>query len=199
MTTANTVPPTEGQVTAYVDESMRPGPGGLYLLAAVLVVPQEMGRAREAAQGLLSPRQPRFHWHSETELQRRRMLERVAELGCVVLGYMCPAVTRRNDRPRALCLNRMLWDLRERGVHELVIESRQEHNDSKDRLTIMRAKKAGAAPAALTSAFARPVEEPLLWLADAMAGAIRAQHVGGRPDYLDPFPPGQVTVVTVTP
>ena len=45
-------------------------------------------------------------------------------------------------RARNLCLNRLLWDLMTWGVDELVIESRQAHNDRFDRIIVVAAQQA---------------------------------------------------------
>jgi hypothetical protein len=88
---------------AFVDESLRHGPGGFYVVTAVVMLKEDLDQGRAAVRGILTRRQPRFHWRNETERQRRRMLERIAELGCPVMGYMCPLTPRRPDRARALC------------------------------------------------------------------------------------------------
>lgn len=75
-----------------------------------------------------------------------------------------------------------------------MIESRQAHNDQLDRQSIVWAQKTGWAATDLHYRFARPREEPLLWAADAMAGAIAAQVAQEADHYLQEFLPGQVMV-----
>lgn len=183
---------------AFVDESLRQVPDGLYLMAAVVLVDQDVERAREQTKEVLLPRQPLFHWRNESEQQRLLMMRQIAGLGPTVFGYRCP-MPPKSDRARALCLNGLLWDLREHEVDRLVIESRQERNDAKDRQTIVRSLKAERAPADLTYVFARSSDEPLLWLADAMAGAILAHLGEGRTEYLDVLPSGQVKTLEIQP
>ena len=77
-----------------------------------------------------------------------------------------------------------MWDLRELDVDELVIESRDERNDRKDRRLIIAAQKACTAPPGLTYRFSRPQAEPGLWLPDAIAGAVSASLANDAP-YLD--------------
>jgi hypothetical protein len=60
------------------------------------------------------------------------------------------------------------------AVVDVLIESRQAHNDRVDRQVIAAAQRAGRASPDLNYRHARPLEEPLLWLADALAGAVMA-------------------------
>lgn len=171
-------------MTAFVDESLRLGAGGLYVVAAV-VVAENIDAARHAARSVLVRRQPRFHWRNESEARRRSMLERMRGIGIEARVYVCqPIAPRRQSGARALCLNVMLWDLWQAGVDELVFESRQEHGDAADRRTILAAQRARRASQDLTYRFARAIDEPVLWMADALAGAATAQIADG-PAYLD--------------
>jgi len=98
-----------------------------------------------------------------------------------------------------LYLKALLWDAGRLGVDDLVLESRQEHNDQKDRQTIMWAQKAGWASADLRYGFARPRDEPLLWVADAMAGAVSADLAEESDSYLKALQPRQILVTEVDP
>ena len=167
-----------------------------YVLALIDEVDVE--EARGATRSLLLPRSRRFHWNAEDVSQRRRMLATLRASVRNLRVYACRPMPRtKQERARALCLNRLLWDLRDYAVERLVLESRQERNDRKDRLTIVRAQKACRAPA-LDYAFAKPVAEPLVWLADAGAGAAATELCGDDRGYLDTL--GEtVTVVEVCP
>ena len=164
---------------AFINESLRWRPEGLYVVAAA-VVAEDLDDARAAARAVLLRRQHRFHWRVESERQRLRMLGALVDVAERVMAYTCqPIPTSKQDRARAQCLKRLLWDLRDLDVDELVFESRDEHNDRKDRRTIVRAQNAQAAPKLLGYDFRRPQEEPLLWLPDAAAGAVAMQTAEG--------------------
>lgn len=186
-------------MNAFVDESIRLGEGGAYLVAAAVVTDVDLDQARRRVRSVIPHRQPRFHWRDESEPQRRRMLEAIVELGPTAAAYVCIPTGRRQDRARALCLNRMLWDLKQLGATRVVFESREPHNDRKDARTIERAKRAGAAAADLEYAFRRPLEEPLLWIADALAGVASARVGGsGSRAPFDVLPNGFLAVHRVT-
>jgi hypothetical protein len=74
---------------------------------------------------------------------------------------------------------RMLsWTLSQDGVHELVLERRQERNNRRDMRTITGAKAAKRAAKELRWRFEPPEAEPLFWLADAVASVTSAVLVG---------------------
>jgi len=172
-------------VIAYLDESGRVSPEGLYVVAAAVVM-TDQGAARAAAGSVLLPGQRRYHWRNEDEAQRYRMLECMTELELPVRGYVRRSVDpKRLERARALCLRRVLWDLRRDGVDELVIESRHESSDRRDRLTIVRAQQARIASRSLLYEHRQPDGEPILWFADAAAGAIIAAAAGETDAYVE--------------
>lgn len=180
---------------AFVDESLRTSGDGLYLVAAVVVVDGDLGASRRAAQKVLLARQRRFHWRNESERQRWRMLEAISTLDVTLLAYSRVLRGERQERARALCIERMLWDLREMGVSEIVFESR-DRGDNKDARTIANAQRAGVVAKTVRYRFERPEREPILWIPDAIAGAASAQVAGETP-YLDQVPEVLVRLVVV--
>ena len=98
---------------AFVDESIRPGPGGLYVIAAVTII-DDIARARSAAEKV-PPKRRRFHWKNEERTQRLEMLEILRELRCGLWTYEAqPCPTSKQERARAKCIERLLWDLQRR-------------------------------------------------------------------------------------
>jgi hypothetical protein len=171
-------------MTAFVDESQRHGPKGIYIIAAV-VVTDDLDTARQSARSMLLRGQRRFHWRDENDRRRRLMMQRIIDLDVVCRAYRCQPVTApQSPRARALCLNGLLWDLRRDDINELVIESRQDHNDRQDRRTIANAQRAQRADPGLRYRFSWPESEPMLWLADAVAGAVSAS-AGGKAEYVE--------------
>ena len=59
-----------------------------------------------------------------------------------------------------------------RQALELVIEGRQERNDHADRNVLAQAQREGDVPWTLSYGHRTPLEEPLMWLSDALAGAV---------------------------
>lgn len=174
---------------AYVDESAREGPQGVYyLMTAGVVLRADADRARTMLTKLLLPGQDRFHWRNERDVQRRMaMLEVVTQLGVgAFVSWDYPVGSRRQEIARGRCLTSLLSDLGREGVDEVVIEARETRQlDRQDALTISAAREAGLVPESLTYRFGRPKEEPLLWVADAIAGAVGEQLVGRTNRYHD--------------
>lgn len=89
------------------------------------------------------------------------------------------ARARRIESGRVKTLWRLLAELERLGVRRLVIESRLERNDRRDRREIERAKQSGLCRSDLVYAHHRPTEGPPLWIADAVAGSASA-HIFDR-------------------
>ena len=172
-------------VSAYVDESIRAAVPGLYVLASVVVPATRAEEVREDLRGVLRTRRPRFHWRDEQDGDRLLMAEMLAQFTLpAVVAVVSPMDHRRSERARRVCLTRLLWELQQRHVDDIVFETRQEHRDREDRAHVLHAQKAGHVSAALHYAFAGPLQEPLLWLPDLVAGAV-AYARGGDHHYLD--------------
>lgn len=100
--------------------------------------------------------------------------------------YVIAAVTiiSKQERARAKCLERLLWDLEQLGVGQLIVESRGEAADRKDRRTILRAIKSGLAATDLVYENRKGPLDSALWLPDALAGAA-ATALTGQTRYRD--------------
>jgi len=175
-------PGNVGRVSAYVDESCRERPPGVFVLAAVVVPPVRAPHIRQQLRRHLRPGAARFHWHDEGS-ERRTFLEELVGLGLPSLvAVAAPIDSRRQERARRKCLERLLWELTELGTREVLLESRQERRDVHDRKAIAAAQQRRSVPADLRYSFGQPDQEPLLWLADAVAGVVSAARAGLPPD-----------------
>ena len=166
---------------AFIDESVRAGSGRLlYVAAAGAVLQADLDRARDELRRLLLPRQPYLHWNSEKAARRVAVLDRLT--GLEVMAFACsyyPVGTRRQEPARATCLTALVGDLKAEGISELVIETRGEVPDRRDRRTLLHAREVGIASGDLSYRHVGKLEEPLLWAADAIAGAV-ALHLTGE-------------------
>jgi hypothetical protein len=188
--------PGVGVVIAFVDESVRTGSGGLlYVVAAGVVVKTDADRARDELRKFLSPRQGYFHWGDEKPARRLAMLDRLAELDVMafVTSYY-PAANRRQERARASCLTMLVGDLRVEDVDELVVETRGEYLDRRDRRTLLHVREVGIAADSLTYRHAGKLEEPGLWAADAIAGAVATHLAGNDSQYYERLRPSLLKI-----
>jgi hypothetical protein len=183
---------------AFVDESIR-SREHLYVVAAALIVPDGLD-VGEALSRIPHGRAPRFHWRNESDAQRMRMLDLVRELGLRSIATCYVADRPRwQERGRLKAFGRLLWELKQERVLELVIESRGEPNDGKDRQMIARAQRAGSAMAEMAYRFERPHKNPLLWLPDALAGAVGASYADSVDRYLDRLGAARPHIIDVEP
>jgi hypothetical protein len=156
-----------------VDESNSSTGPGLYVLAAVLVPVALAGDLRASLRALLLPRQQRLHWTKESQARRLKTLHLLTHPKIGTCAYVARAPWRRHESARGQSLALILRD-HCAAATELVIESREAHRDRHDRQIIVGARRHGVLATDVEVTFAVPRDEPLLWAADALAGATLA-------------------------
>jgi hypothetical protein len=171
---------------AYVDESARlSGAVTCYVMAAVLVGAERAEELRGVLRARLRRGQRRMHWHAEHAGARTALAALVHRLDAPAVVVATRGVSdRTTERARRRCLVRLLWELDQRGAGDVVFESRQ-HRDADDRRVISAVVHAGHVTSDLGYAFAVPTDEPLLWIADVVAGAAGLAIGDGDARYLD--------------
>jgi hypothetical protein len=73
---------------------------------------------------------------------------------------------RKQERARAACLRRLVWELVEVGVSRLTLEARPDALMTRDRRTVDDLRVRSAIPLAMRVEHGRPSEDALLWLPD---------------------------------
>lgn len=187
-----------GPLHAYLDESrlrIGDGPENLYLMVAVVVAGVDRLVIQDRLRSVRPPGFKRLHFRDDQRAVQRRhvtLLRELHEQGVIhaVEAHARIPRARREQAGRNRCLSALAGHLAAAGVSELIIESRQEHQDQRDRRILHAGRDNGVVPPDLQWRFGRPKGEPLLWAADAIAGIIAHEHVG-RPTCLGPLiPPG---------
>jgi len=164
---------------AWMDESMH-GAGatldeGVYLLAATVADVDLVSDIRHRLRGLLIGKNHRLHWRDENVKRRRTIAATIAEYDIahtVVIGT--PLNEQKQERARRICMESMLMELDRRGVRQVWIESRKPSQDLKDVKMLDAVRSKDLLGAGLRLDFARPKAEPMLWIPDAVAGALGA-------------------------
>ncbi len=173
------------QRTAYGDESQpdrRVAPGE-YVLAFALVGDAAAEETRELVRGLKLPGQRKLHWHSEDERRRRDLTKFVADLDTAHLVAVRTHATEHSERRRRMCLKRLLPELEQRGVTAVALEAREKRQNADD-VALIQALRAGRElRATLRMQHPRGPGEPLLWIADIVAGAVTAHRQGQSEHY----------------
>lgn len=149
---------------AFIDESIR---GDRYLICASIVDARALGATRQSLRLLLGRGQQRIHFNNESNTRRRLILRRIADFAAV--SVICAARDNDQVRARTAALHEVVVHLRSSDVGRLVLEARQ-GQDHRDRAVIRRA--AGIDDKRVFGyTHLTPVNEPLLWIPDAVAWA----------------------------
>lgn len=188
---------------AFVDESFRgDGQGaGVYLVAAVTVRADAEEDLREHLRRAVPGRVRRLHWRDDRPAVRRRGLAvmRGGELAGLTL-YRMDVPRGRQERARQHALWNLVAHLRARDVDDVILEARERGQNRKDERTLKSISQASVSAADFRYAFSRPLDEPLLWLPDYLAGAYgEAVRAGGDRSYLATLPDGLVEGVELPP
>ncbi|WP_053202268.1 hypothetical protein [Jiangella muralis] len=169
---------------AYVDESIRTD-DGVYVLAAVALDRADAAAVRAAVRALEPRPGRRFHWRDRLPVARQAAAESLAALPVlpiVVVGT--PVNPRRQERARRQCAETLLFELAAAGVDDVWLESRNPLLDRRDLDVVAGFHARRVIPRGLRIGHLRAGDEPLLWAADIVAGAICAAE-GKEPAYRD--------------
>lgn len=173
-------------ITAYVDESLRrrPHDDGVYAMAAVVVDSADHDGVREALEALRFGRSLRLHWRDESHARRLAITKALTTLP--VTGIVTVHLHRigvRHERARRLCLERLLYEIGVKNAATVTVESRSAE-DHFDRSLLTGLRRSRRVSLDMYVCWASPFEEPLLWAADAVAGAT-TWWLDGQPQYFD--------------
>ena len=182
-------PTDEFTLHAWVDESMQMPSlerDGLYLLAAAVASPTGCDPMRDDLRELLLKGARRLHWRDESAPRRAKIASAIADhdlVHVVVIG--APIDARRQERARRLCLERLVFELGILDVSQVWLESRTGSLNDRDRRMFAALHAKQAMPTDFHIDFALPTEEPMLWVADAVAGAVDQARRGFARDIRD--------------
>jgi hypothetical protein len=163
---------------AFVDESVLdygPTSIGVYVIGCV--------RAKDDCDALRTELagHGRFHFYRVGETRRAGMARKIRKSQVETSAYVFRGLYGTGqEEARRRCLRSMLRDLRKWQVEQLVVESRGQVRDTRDRVTIMSAVNSSTAPKDLKYSWADGAADPMLWMADAIAGMVRTNVGTGR-------------------
>lgn len=169
----------ESGPVAYLDESVRHRDGSTeYLIAATIVPAMVATSAREVLRPLLLRGQVKLHWTKEGEPRRRSIAGALTDLGLqtVVVAHV-DGHRRSPERYRRKCLETLYPLLADHAVRSAVLESRGSDQDAQDRAHIVALQGRGEVPG-LRISHRRGGDEPLLWIPDAVLGAVATVRRG---------------------
>ncbi|MGW3470884.1 hypothetical protein ACWDKQ_21060 [Saccharopolyspora sp. NPDC000995] len=166
---------------AFADESFREAEvGGYYILAAVVFETGSHDPARSAMHELRGGRDTyKLHWNEMTSQEKHNAAKTVAELeGFHVVVVGTPVPSRRQERARALCLTKLIYELHSYGVNRLLMEGRSRALNDRDVATVRGARYELPKGAVFQIEHLPGSREALLWAADIVAGAVRFSREG---------------------
>ena len=170
---------------AWVDESVH-DQAGLYVLAAAVADPSTCEPTRAALRDLVPVGRDRLHWRDESEPLRAKVAATVASCdltSLVVVGLeMTP---RQQERARRQCMTHLLDVLGDLGVTQVLLESRTRSLNDKDRHLVEQLRGQRLLPRTLRVDVELPSREPMLWVPDAIAGAVSAARKHGHSKHRD--------------
>lgn len=146
----------------FVDESKTKG----YTMVAAVVAAGDVAVLRRDVRSLVLPGQRRIHFTKEADDRKRLILSRLVGFGAKAHILHCAAKTPA--RSREACLVGLVALAKAKDHARIVIE-RDESIELADRRILFREVKRQGLGETLTYVHQAPHEEPLLWIADAVA------------------------------
>lgn len=149
-----------------------------YLVCAAIVASKAFDESRAVLESLRLKGQVKVHWTDESLKRRRQIVETIAELDSVS-AIVTHLDTRRRkvERYRRKCLEAMYHQLLSMKVTHATLESRSTAQDRSDLAHIVSLQGQGL-DSRLRITHKRGGDEPLLWIPDAILGAVNAHRDG---------------------
>jgi hypothetical protein len=169
-------------LSAWVDESVIvgwDGRPGVYTLAAVVADSANCDDIRDRLRALTLSRGGRLHWVDESSKRRDVIAAAIADIDlAAIVTIGSPMDKTKQERARRCCLERLLYELGLLEVSQVWLETRSAKPDRRDLKLIDSGRRRRLIPPDLQVDFVRPKVEPMLWLPDAVAGAVTAANLG---------------------
>jgi len=153
---------------------------GTYVFGAVItdgIVAEE--NARDRMQELLLPGQTKTHWRDESDKRRDLIIEALGEsnLAEIVVTRVGP-IDERDERRRRKCFAHFAEQLIRNDVWHLCLESRGAQADELDMAMVRALGAQQILPTSFRLSHVRGKDDPLLWAADAVCGAVVSARIG---------------------
>jgi hypothetical protein len=167
---------------AYGDESTsnyRYDPN-VYLMSAVIINLNQESEIRTAAAMLKLKNSQKAHWREDIDKRHDYVIDVISKLNVksVAIVRHCPP-DERMERRRRFCLEQLISQLELADCNHLTLESRGKADDKRDR-DWFDAQLASKSFSGFRIKHAAGPAEPLLWLADAVCGAVVEARLGHK-------------------
>jgi hypothetical protein len=160
---------------AYIDESERSGAfGDRYLLGATIPFKDASREShRDVMRDLLLSNKKKVHWYGSVAAHKRDIVSAISQLEvmhCVVTRDRTSGES--SQRARSKCLELLAFELQDFEVDFAVFESRSTGLDRKDLSLLNFLRSSKTISSALKATHVPGKDEPMLWIADAICGAV---------------------------
>ncbi|KAA5837052.1 hypothetical protein ABT337_27435 [Saccharopolyspora hirsuta] len=163
-------------VHAYVDESYDLTIG-VYILTATIVDLPDADDFRYLLRSLQQGGE-KLHWRKEPPSRRTEITKAIAGTDMLAISVHGHAGALRPERARRKCMEALLPELERAGVSIVQFEARQAQHNKHDSEMVVSCRNKRLITGKLSIDFAPGVFEPLLWLPDAVCGAMLAAQRG---------------------
>jgi len=166
---------------AFADESMRRvgTETKCYFMAAAIIPDNECTAVRDVLRALARRSVKRIHWRDEQDAAKELIVKTILTArveSLVVVGTMIEH--SNEERARQQVLKYLLFELDQRDVSHALLESRFPERDRFDMKSIGQFRNGKYLSRRLRVDHGKPLQEPLLWVPDAVAGAAGDHRCG---------------------
>lgn len=130
----------------------------------------------------------KWHWHAESFERRKAFLADIASASPLTTVVGRTPVRSNSERVRSQLWWSLVPQLHAKGMTSLIVEARQQRLNQRDVHTFSALRLARQLAPTCRFDFVKGSAEPLLWVADAMVGAVGAQLADGDARYTAMLP-----------
>lgn len=170
---------------AVIDETTPEVDGAILYTVVSAVLIADAVEARKVLAEVVPGRVRPFHWNEEGPVARRAMVDCLDAIGVVARAHVVQCGRRGQERARRVGMEATVSVLLEEGCSDLLIESRDEAGDGRDRAAILDLLRRENRPGELNYSWVTKTES-LVWVADAIGGAVREHLTGSEPEWYEP-------------
>jgi len=168
------------QYVAYIDESSSAHPPAQqeYMVCAAIIDTNSLESVRDALLPLRLPGQIKLHWTDESDKRRQQIIDALCAIDSMqaIISHRSE-FSRKTERFRRKCLEQLYFELSEMGIRDITLEGRQAAQNRLDIAHIVALQGQGQHPG-LRLRHARGGDDPLLWIPDAVPGALNSVELG---------------------
>ncbi|MDR2703398.1 MAG: hypothetical protein LBB58_03550 [Cellulomonadaceae bacterium] len=168
----------------------------VYIMGAVIIPDDRVGDARALLSAFGETGFRKFHWIDADTKEKDAITNAIVNSGIVGVAIVrLSDADERAERRRRKCFRWLTVALREKHCYQLTLESRSPKQDFYDFQMLSAMRSSAEIDSRFRLDHVRGKDDPLLWAADALCGAVVAER-HGDPSWLDTLK-AEVKVISV--